>query len=95
MVRVVWILLGAGSLAGCASGPECDWGQLIGACSASLEARDTRMLVRTPNCSQIEVRVNDKARTLTAEDGQSYAASSDDAVEVVACRAYRDRSVSP
>ena len=32
---------------------------------------------------------------LTAEDGQSYAASSDDAVEVLACRAYRDRSVSP
>jgi hypothetical protein len=95
MVRLVSVLLMTGSLGGCASGPECDWGQLIGACSASLEAKDTRMLVRTPNCSQIEVRVNDKPRTLTSDDGQSYAASSDDAVEVVSCRTFRDRSVSP
>jgi hypothetical protein len=95
MARWISLLMVTGSLGGCASGPTCDWTQLVSTCSAALETRGTTLVVRTASCSQIDMRVNDKARILRSDEGTVYAGSSDDAVEVVSCRSYKDLRLSP
>lgn len=84
------------SLWGCASTPACDYAQPVGSCSASVDPTDTWLMLKVQRCSQVELRVNNKAKVIRTDDGTSRIASSEADVEVIGCQSYKDmREAAP
>jgi hypothetical protein len=78
------------ALCGCAGKPACDYQTPVGACSASVDPNDTWLLLKVEPCSQVELRVNNKARVIRTDSGSERIGSSDANVEVIGCLSYKD-----
>jgi hypothetical protein len=95
MIRVISfgapVLTLAASLAGCAHKvAECDYKQLVGSCSASVDPSDTALVLHAARCSQVELRADSRTRVIRTDSGVYPIASADSNVEVVSCRSYKD-----
>jgi uncharacterized lipoprotein YmbA len=79
------------ALTGCShTPPKCDYGQLVGSCTASVDPSGNALVLRAARCAQVEIRADDRTRVIRTDDGEYRIASADSNVEVVECRAYKD-----
>jgi hypothetical protein len=80
------------TMAACAHGPRCDYKNSLGACSAELETVGYQVVVKAEQCSEVDVEVDGKVRTIRPRERGLYVADTGTLVDIKACRLYPEES---
>jgi hypothetical protein len=75
----------------CAGGPRCDFTAAPQACTASVEPAGNAVTIRGQRCSEVDVLVDGKPRTVRASERGTYVAGTESEVEITECRIHPDR----
>ena len=91
MILRLFVLVGVcGATWSCAHAPKCDFSQPLGECTASVETDGSALIAISRQCSEVDVKINGRPRTLRVSRRPAYIAESQSDVEIVGCRAYQD-----
>jgi hypothetical protein len=91
MLRLFVLIGVCGATWSCAHAPKCDFSQPLGQCTASVETNGTALIANSDTCSEVDVNIDGRARTVRVSNHPAYIAESKSDVEIVACRTYPDR----
>jgi hypothetical protein len=89
MLRLFVLVGVCGATWSCAHAPKCDFSQPRGVCAASVEVSGSSLLANSEQCSEVDVTINGRPRTLRVSRRSAYIAESWSDVEIVACRSYQ------
>jgi hypothetical protein len=88
MLRLSVLIGVCGATWSCAHAPKCDFTQPLGECTASVETSGSALIAMSDMCSEVDVTIDGRPRTLRVSRRPAYISESQSDVEIVACRAY-------